>query len=333
MKISTAFAFVALPLIVAHAETRVGPGESIQAAIDAAAVGERIVLGAGVYEGNLDFRGKAVRVVGVGPESVIRGDGTGTVIRFAAGEGRTSVLDSVQVTGGVAEDGGGILIANASPLIQRTVIFDNQADGSGAGIYVRGSGSRPLIRNNVFAYNLDPRPQATSDAHQVFVDGGSSAVILNNTLVRGNGNAIFLSGSSRSATVMNNLLVMNGSRLPGGGVTGRGICDFSGSARIQNNLFFRNSRSAVLTGDFEDYRLVTDAEVVVGESRFRDNQDGDPGFRRRAGRAVPAELNVENLILRGRSPAKNAGKATRRLRDRDGSRNDVGHTGGPAGWR
>lgn len=186
MKITPFVLVAVLPLIAVRADIRVEPGESIQVAIDAAESGERIVLGAGIYAGNLDFRGKAVSVVGVGPESVIRGDGGGTVVRFASGEGRTSVLDSVTITGGVAEDGGGVLIANASPRIQRTVIFDNQADGSGAGIYVRGSASRPLIRNNVFAYNLDPRPQVTSDAHQLFVDGGAGAVIVNNTLVRGN---------------------------------------------------------------------------------------------------------------------------------------------------
>lgn len=315
------------------AEVRLAPGESIQGAVDAAAAGERIVLAAGIYDGDVDFGGKELTIVGAGPETVIRGDGESSVVTFASGEGRRSVLDSVTVTGGFADDGGGILVVNSSPLIQRVVIFDNRARESGAGIYVRGREARPLIRNNVLGYNWDPRPQATSDAHQIFVDSGASALILNNTIVRGNGNGVFIQSSKRSSSVLNNLFVQNGSRLPSGAPTGRGICDFSGSARIQNNVFFRNAKAAVLTGGGEDFRLVVDAEAAVDESRFRGNLDGDPRFRRRAGIGVPRTLDVAGLVPRKNGAGRNAGLSPRRLRDRDGSVNDVGHTGGPLGWR
>ncbi len=325
--------FALVPILPAGAEIIVQPGGSIQEAIDLAVSGERITLEAGRYEGNLDFSGKEITVRGVGPESVIVGDGNGSVVRFGSGEGSRSVLDSVTVTGGFADDGGGILIENSSPSIRRTVIFDNQANDMGAGIYVRGRRSRPVIANNLLAYNLDPRPLATSDAHQIFVDSGASAVVVNNTIVRGNGNALLLQGGPRPTVVRNNLFVLNGSRLPSGAPTGRGICDFGGSARIQDNLFYRNARSAVLTGNFEDYRLVSDAEIAVNEPRFRSNEDGNPRFRGRAGRRVPNELDATAFVPRRTSPGVDAGSTARRFRDRDGSRNDLGHTGGPLGWR
>ncbi len=317
----------------AWAEILVPSGGSVQSAVDAAESGERIKLEAGRYEGNIDFRGKAVTVRGAGPATLIVGDGVGSVVRFTSGEGRRSVLDSVQITGGFADGGGGILVSNSSPSIRRTVIFANRANDTGAGIYVRGRRSRPVIANNLIAYNFDPRPQATSDAHQVYVDGGASAVVVNNTVVRGNGNGLLVQNGPRASVVRNNLFVLNGSRLSSGAPTGRGICDFSGSAKIRENLFHRNARAAVLTGDFKDFEFVTDAEVAVGESRFRANQDGEPRFRRAPGRRIPRELDVASFVLRRTSPGIDAGVTGRRFRDRNGSRNDLGHTGGPRGWR
>ncbi len=317
----------------ASADVLLAPGESIQEAVNAAEAGERIVLAEGTYEGDVDFRGKRLTIIGAGSDTIIRGSGGGPVITFANGEGRGSVVDSVTVTGGGADDGGGILIVKSSPRVQRVVIFDNQAKNSGAGIYVRGRGSRPLIRNNVLAYNFDPRPQATSDAHQIFVDSGARAMIVNNTIVRGNGNGIFLQSSGERSSVLNNLLVRNGSRLASGAPTGRGLCDLSGSARILNNVFYRNDKAAVLTGSFVDYARVGDAEGSVGESRFRDNVDGDPRFRRQMRSRVPRVLDVSGLVPRRNGAGRDAGLSPRRLRDRDGSANDVGHTGGPLGWR
>lgn len=313
---------------VVAALVSVSDGESIQSAIDDAVDGDRIQVAAGTFPENLDFRGKRITVAGAGPETVIVGDGP--VVRFTSGEGRHSVLDSVQLTGGATDQGGAILVRNASPTIQRCVLFGNRAQDNGAGIFVTGRSSRPLIRNNMLAFNTDPRPQATGDAHQIYVNGGSSAVIVNNTLVRGNGNAILLNSGKRRTIVVNNILAWNGSRLPNGAPTGRGICDFSGAARIRNNLFHRNRRSAVLTGGLGDFEKVTAAEQAVGESRFRDNLDGNPQFRRAPRSRL--QFTADDLALKSSSPAKNAGNAGRRFRDRNGSRSDLGHSGGPLGW-
>ncbi len=312
--------------------TRETAATSVQAAIDAAADGDRILIGIGRFAGNVDFRAKRIVVRGRGPATVLAGTGAGTVVRIAGGQGRESALDSVQVTGGRAGDGGGILISNASPRVQRTLVFANLASGSGAGIYVTGRSAQPFLSNNVLAYNDDATPGAT-DAHQIFVETGSSAVILNNTIVRGNGNGILTQTSGRPSVVRNNIIVWNGSILRNGRRIGRGICDFSGSARIHHNLFYRNTRAAVLTGAFDDFRLVANGEASVGESRFTRNADGDPRFRDFLPDRTPGSFDAAGLQLRGTSPAVDAGSPQRRFRDRDGSRNDLGHTGGPLGWR
>lgn len=305
---------------------------SIQSQIDAASDGDIILLEKGRFDGPIDFRGKRITIRGVGPETVLVGPSDGSAVRFTSGEGRGSVLESLTVTGGSAVNGGGIHVTNAAPTLQRLVIFNNRASGLGAGLYVGGGKALPLVRNNIFAYNDDTTPELTEDAHQIFVDTGASAVILNNTIVRGNGNGILVQPSPRQSEIRNNLIAWNGSRLRSGAVIGRGICDFSGSAVIRHNLFFANSKAAVITGTFVDFDLARDAEIAVAEPRFRENLDADPKLRQEPPVRTPARFVARDFTLRATSPARNAGAEERRHRDRNGSRNDIGHAGGTLGW-
>lgn len=103
------------------ATVAVGEGASIQAAIDAAADGDVIRVAAGTYAGDLDFRGKAIAVVGSGPTSVLRGSG------------------------------GGIRIVGSSPTILRTLIVGNRAAERGSGVYLERS--QAALYNNLIAYN------------------------------------------------------------------------------------------------------------------------------------------------------------------------------------
>lgn len=62
-----------------------------------------------------------------GAASILQGTGTGPVVRFVGGEGPASVLDAVTVTGGLALDGGGILVRDASPTILRSVVTGSRS--------------------------------------------------------------------------------------------------------------------------------------------------------------------------------------------------------------
>lgn len=309
-----------LPGVAGAATLSVGPGDSIQAAIAAAQDGDVVEVAAGTYGEDLDFAGKAIIVRGQGPATVVRGTGGGPVVRFTSGEGAGSVLDGVTVTGGVADQGGGILVVDASPTVQRTIVTDNAARRQGSGIYLERSAAR--LVNNLFVRNHAVDPLA-GDPHTVqLLD--APVTLVNNTIAYGDSNGLLLRGGA-GAVVRNNVFAANGARVAGD-VRGRGICDFSGGATIQYNLFFRNRRAALLSGTGDDYRRVREAERAIGDPRLASNVDGSPRFARpRRG----------DFALRMGSRARDAGDPSPAFADTDGSRNDIGATGGPLApsWR
>ena len=299
----------------------VTPGGSIQAAIDASVDGDVVAVAAGTYDEDIDFAGKAIRVVGSGPSTVIRGSGSGPVATFASGEGSGSVLDSVTVTGGAAVSGGGVYIFAASPRLLRNVIANNSAAARGSGVYLEQSNAE--LYNNLIAYNF----HFAGDPHSVeIVD--SSPVIVNNTVVKGDSNGIIVRGTS-APLIMNNVIANNGSVVDHER-RGRGICDFSGGAAvIQYNVFAKNRRAALLSGA-TDYRRIRGAQRDIAPPRLLDNVDGNPRFPRRPRKSF-ADANLpDDFVLRAsRSRARDAGNPDPAYNDLDGSRNDIGFTGGP----
>ncbi len=296
-------------------------GESIQAAIDGAAEGDEIVLGAGRYQGDIDFLGKAIFIRGVGHKTVVVGSGEGPVVRFTNGEGNESVLDSIRVTGGRAIQGGGILIRGASPVVVRCVITRNRASARGSGIHIE-RGSKALIFNNLITFN---RRAGGGDPHSVeIVD--AAPIVANNTIARGDSNGVILRGVS-SAIIVNNVIAWNGARV-GGKLRGRGICDFSGGvATIVGNVFHRN-RIAALLRNGTDYKRVASLQNGAGDARVRENRDGNPGVRRTPPRKARLS-RPRHFSLRRNGRAVDGGIEAPVCTDEDGSRTDAGWTGGP----
>lgn len=316
--------------VAGHAATiQVDSGESIQAAIGAATDGDIVLVAAGTFDEDIDFLGKAIAVVGTGHESVIRGTGAGPVVTLATAEGPDSVLDSFTITGGLADRGGGIFVRDSSPTIVRNVVFLNQARLQGSGIYVEGSSAR--IYNNLVVYNHT----AGGDPHSIEVVNAGPEII-NNTIVRNDSNGIILQGSS-PAIVMNNVIALNGSR-----GRGRGICDFSigDVARVQYNVFSRNRIAALLT-DGRDFRRIRRAQGLIDPPRLEGNLDGRPNFVQRR---LPPGLGSRRMletplasVVTGlglstevnRRRGTDAGNPDPMFNDLDGTRNDMGFTGGP----
>ena len=163
---------------------------TIQSAIDVAADGNLIVVAPGTYPENIDFLGKAIRVVSeAGADStVIDGGRAGSVVTFADLEPEEALLDGFTLRNGgggrdrwrdgpkgagihcygswptitdcriienhTEDDGGGIFCEYASPLIVRCTIARNSAmgyAGTGGGIYCHYAS--PTIANCTISRN------------------------------------------------------------------------------------------------------------------------------------------------------------------------------------
>lgn len=141
MKI-TAIAFGCLCVAVSAlaADLVVVPGQSIQAAIDAASNGDRVLVQPGTYLEAIEFKGKAIEVIGVGGAKATTIDATGigkSVVRFAGKETPATRLAGFTIRGGLAARGGGIDCADGAPTIRECVIRDNVATVAGGGVSIR----------------------------------------------------------------------------------------------------------------------------------------------------------------------------------------------------
>ena len=165
---------------------------SIQAAINAASNGDTVLVAPGTYLENIEFLGKAIRVVSEeGPEvTVIDGAQKRSVVRFYSGEGRGSSLEGFTVRNGLAgfEDGysgGGITTYNiirrlpSSPTIIGNIITANGRCGIGIGF----AREAPLIKDNIIGSN---------NSGGICI--GGSAEILDNVISGNSGSGIFVNG-------------------------------------------------------------------------------------------------------------------------------------------
>jgi hypothetical protein len=172
---------------------------TIQQAINAASGGCTILVSSGVYTENINFRGKAITVKGVGSSGAcgcqqegnskvtINGSYNGSVVTFNTGETRDSILEGFTIEYGYAPKGGGIFIEGASPTIKNCYVSQNSAYmtngmGYGGGIYISGSGASPLIFNDLIVGNTSQTMTGLSQGGGIYVTNGASPTIRNCTI-------------------------------------------------------------------------------------------------------------------------------------------------------
>jgi hypothetical protein len=241
---------------------------SIQAAIDAAAPDDVVLVSPGTYHERIDFQGKAIEVRSATDApwgTVLDGDGAGSVVTFDGGEGRASVLRGFQIREGLGAFGGGISIVDSSPTITNNHITENQAVTGGGGIGVRGGS--PLIVDNRIQANGPSPTTADGAGGGIAVDGGSPEIVDNwlfdNKWLAGGGVAL----SGTGAQFRNNRIVSNEATATyGGGVLLVGNTD----ATIVQNVVIRNT-ATLAGGGIGSIALGTKKPVIVHNS-FGANQ-------------------------------------------------------------
>ena len=137
---------------VANADIINVPGDqpTIQAAIDAAADTDEIVVAEGTYFEAIDFIGKAITVRSSNGAEVtfIDTQQNGSVVTCDTGEGPDTVLDGFTITGGANVAGGGMNNSNSSPTVTNCTFSGNSDTDDGGEMY--NSFSSPAVTNCAF---------------------------------------------------------------------------------------------------------------------------------------------------------------------------------------
>ncbi len=138
-------------------QTILVPGnyDKIQDAIAASLEGDDIVVAPGTYFESLNFLGKAFTLRSSHGPSVTTIDATGlnnSVITCVLGEDTNTTIEGFTITGGTADNGGGMHILHSSPIVNNCIFIENSANEYGGGMY-NGINTQPKVANCQFIRN------------------------------------------------------------------------------------------------------------------------------------------------------------------------------------
>ncbi|MCK4654913.1 MAG: hypothetical protein KAU01_10765, partial [Candidatus Cloacimonetes bacterium] len=229
---------------------------TIQAAIDAAANSDTVLVRSDTYVENINYNGKLITVgswflttqdTTYISQTIIDGNSIGSVVTFNNGEYSTSVLCGFTIINGSATFGGGIYCYNSSPSLQNVIISGNSATSEGGGIYcivnsnpslqnVTISGNSAYHGGGIYYYGSSPSLEdvtitgnsATSNGGGIYCYNSSSSlknVTMSGNTASDNGGGIWCHNSSPS--LENVTITDNSAEVPNGNGGGIYCCNYS----------------------------------------------------------------------------------------------------------
>ncbi len=231
---------------------------AIQPAINEAAAGDVLVVQQGTYNESINFGGKNITLKSTNPSdwtlvknTIIRGDGVGTVVTFSAGQ--TGELSGFTITGGGY---GGIVGNGCTASVIKCIITENTKEGPGAGIHnVDGEIRNCIIRSN----------SAYSGAL-----GGCDGLIVN-CLITDNTGLYVGALNNCDGNIVNCTVAYNKATTSGPNYTGS-LRDCDGT--ITNCIIWENSPGQIITSITPTHSCIQDWQG--GE--FEENISTDPLF-------------------------------------------------------
>jgi len=345
-----------LNIVYIYAEIRNVPSQyaTIQSAINASVHGDTVLVTPGTYLENINFRGKNIVLTSTFyisndpsliSSTIIDGSSpthqdTGSCVIICRGEDSTAVLQGFTITRGTGtkwndehfagffREGGGILVALSSSIIQNNIIHGNfvplvaGVNSTGGGGIRMGDGY-PRFFNNVVMNN-------SANYGGGVVLNYTGGQLKNNVICAnfgsfqyGAGTGIWINGvNTRQIILINNTVIANRSTL--------GICGIygSGSVLIKNNLVWGNTSPSNLQ---VSGALNVTYSLIQGGYPGAGNIDTNPMFA------------DTNYILQSSSPCIDKGDSSAIYNDLPDAgnpsnakypsmgtiRNDIGAYGGP----
>jgi parallel beta-helix repeat protein len=214
---------------------------TIQAGIDTASPGDTVLVAAGLYVENIDFRGKEITVKSESGRNVtiIDGGHVGPVVRINASSGQRPVLRGFTIRNGANE--GGVVTSGGPAVIEKNKITGNATCGEGGG--VDASFSSAVIRQNMITNNRQQACSGGPGGGGIAIRGAGTVQVIDNRIT-GNSHGSFGGGISLFAagapTISGNRIQNNSAGNEGGGIW---IVNQS-DATIVNNIITGNTSGA-----------------------------------------------------------------------------------------